>query len=300
MNIRSKLFWLFVILAIFYVLTNIIAAPPRTSLQHYHLTTSTLRALNFSVTGPVVAVWFIGLYGYQKLTTYTGYIRTNKDGQQIERLNKGLLFLTLWLPLNSTVSSVLNSLGQHFQGSVPVIAIILNYLGLLIPLVGFFYLSRGARGLSEIVKQRPGWASMNGMTVLLILIGVFYAYAASQSHGTLSAMYHMPVSLVLLTIVVPYIFTWYLGLFAAYELHLYTYKVKGVIYRHGWNLLAVGVSWIILFSIVLQYITVVTARFIKLPLGGLLALLYGVVATLAIGYICVARGAQKLTKIEEV
>lgn len=299
-KIRSKTFYSFVLLAIIYASVNLLAAPPRTTLQKYHISSSSLHLLNATIVVPVIAIWFVALYGYQRLRTYAGYIKDNKDGRQVVKLTRGLMLLAFWLPVSSTLSAVLNMYGVHHPGATPMITIIINYLTLLFPLGAFIWISQGARGLSELSKQRPTPTGTNLMAIVLIVAGVFYGYLVANAHQHVHTIYHMPMLVVLLTLVIPYIYSWFLGILAAYEIHMYSKKVNGIIYRKSWNALAIGLVWIIVFSIVFQYFTTVSAKLNNLSLGWILVIIYTLLPLMAIGYIFVALGAKRLTKIEEV
>jgi hypothetical protein len=90
-----------------------------------------------------------------------------------------------------------------------------------------------------------------------------------------------------------------LGLIAAFDLHVYTGKVKGLIYRKGWTQVALGIAWIIVTIIILQYISAVSARVGNMSLGWVLLLVYAILGVMAVGYILIALGAKKLMRIEE-
>ena len=300
MKLRSKAFVSFVILAIIYASVNLTAAPPRATLQHYHISPAALRLLDTTVILPVLIIWFIGLYGYQKLQTYAAYVKGNKEGDQVALLSKGVTILAFWLPVSSTLSTILNLLALHNHRLLPINAIITNYLSLLFPLAAFIYFSRGSRQLSELTKRRPSPASIHMLVILLSTAGVTFGYLVARSQDKLYSIYHMPLLVVLATLVIPYIFSWYLGLIAVSDMHLYTRWLKGVIYKRSWNALSFGLVWIVIFSIGLQYVTAVSAQLANLSLGWTLLLIYTILPVLAIGYIFVALGAKRLTKIEEV
>jgi sulfite exporter TauE/SafE len=97
----------------------------------------------------------------------------------------------------------------------------------------------------------------------------------------------------------PYIYTWFIGLLAAYEIYLYAFKTPGIIYRRALKLLALGLGWTIAVSVLSQYITTLTkVRLLKI--NALLILVYSLLILLAVGYLLVAWGAKKLQRIEEV
>jgi hypothetical protein len=298
-KVRSKAFIAFIILAAIYASVSLIAAPPRASLQHYHISSTTLRLLNTTVILPVIAIWFIGLFGYEMLRTYATYVQGDKEGKRIMELTRGIMVLAWWLPIVSTISALLGLLSRWYPHLLAGTVIISNYLSLLCPLTAFWLICRGSRRLSELSHQRPNQNSIHIMAFALILGSIIYGYLVATAREHLWTIYHMPVWIVLLTLVVPYVFTWYLGLIAAFDLHVYTGKVKGLIYRKGWTQVALGIAWIIVTIIILQYISAVSARVGNMSLGWVLLLVYAILGVMAVGYILIALGAKKLMRIEE-
>ncbi len=287
-------------MAVLYASINLIAAPPRATLARYHITRSELRLLDTAGIIPVIALWFFSLYGYQKLRDYSNLVRNGKDGKEVSELTRGVMLITFSFPVSSTLSVVLNLLTSQHPALLATTTIVVNYVSLAFALCAFWFISQGARHLSELVKQRPGQAGTHLMAIILIIAGVAYGYLIANARNDVYHIYHMPFILVLLTIVIPYIFSWYLGLLASYEILLYNNRVKGAIYRKGWRTMAFGVVWLIVFSVTLQYLTSVSARLSSLSLGTILALVYGILIIRVMGYIFVVLGSKRLTKIEEV
>lgn len=300
MKLRSKTFITFVILALIYASINLLTAPPRTSLQRYHMNATQLRLLNSTVVVPVIAIWFAALYGYTKLRRYTQEVQDSKDGEQFQKVSRGVMVLAWWLPISSTVSALLNFYARSHPGAQSTVTILVNYMSLLFPLVGFWLLNKACSDLSVRAKLPMRQGGLNWLILAVLAGGVIFAYLVAAAKGDISSVYHMPVALVLLTLVIPYVFSWYLGLLAVYDLHRYSQTVKGVIYRKSWNTLALGIGWIVVFAIILQYLTAVSAKLGDISLGWILTLIYGILIVLAFGYVFIARGAKQLTKIEEV
>lgn len=291
---------MFIILAVIYASISLLAAPPKASLQRYHISSTSLRLIDSTVVLPVVAIWFVGLYGYTRLRTYTSHVKDNKEGKYLMELCRGIMVLAWWLPISSTLTSAMNLYASSHTWFLPVSIIISNYLSLLFPLVAFWLISHGSRRLSEVNPGRPSQISIHVTSLALIAGSVFYGYLVTNDRENLWKIYHMPLWTVLLTLAIPYVFTWYLGALAAFDIHLYTHKVKGLIYRRGWNRVAFGIVWIIGTCIALQYITAVSAKLSGMSLGWILLLVYGIIGVMALGYVFIALGAKKLTRIEEV
>lgn len=300
MKWHNKMFLLFVILAILYAFINLVVAPPRATLEKYHMSSTSLRVLNTTVVLPVIAVWFLALYGYQKLYDYSQQLEGSKEGTYVKELAVGILVLALWLPVSSTTSAVLNLAARNHPEMLAPATIITNYLSLLFPLVALFFINSAARKLSDLSSLRLAPRNINFMALALIIAGVAYGFLVANAQNDLDTIYHLPMPVVLATLVVPYIFSWFLGLLAVFYLHSYGKSVPGIIFRKSWNKFAFGLVWIIMCLIGLQYTTAVSAKLGDIPIGALLLLIYGLLLLIGLGFAFLAAGAKKLKMIEDV
>jgi hypothetical protein len=298
MSIRSKLFFLYAVCVVLYAASFLIPRPIDT-MQQYELTLTQYRLLSLTVLIPLTVIWYIAFYGFNKLRQYTSLISTTKDGRHVASLTKGIAFLAIGLPVTSLTSTGFSIIAQHYASFTPAAAIMRTFISLLFPLLGFIFISRGARGLSDLAKQRPSYRAVNILAAIFIAIGVFYCFVMLNASG-MEAMYHMPTWLVLLTVVGPYLYMWFLGIVSAYEVHLYSRQAPGLLYRRTWNMLASGIAAIIIMQIAVQYVSAITAQLHALRLARLLVIVYVLLASMSVGYILVALGAKRLRKIEEV
>jgi len=299
MKLRSRLFYSYILFVIVYAIFLLLPAPSRVTLRQYHVSALGIRIIDATLLVLLALIWFAGFYGYVKIRAYTQLIRGSKDGEQVAKLAKGIFAIVIWLPVSSSLSSILNYIALRHIGFLPAAKIIENYIGLLLPLVGFIYISSGARGLSEIVKQRPSYFATNLLAFLLIYVGLIYAHLVlvTQDRDT---VYHMPIWVVLLTLIAPYIYMWFIGLLAVYEIYLYRRKVKGIVYKRSWGLLSFGLGWLIVITIGLQYLTTLSAHLAHLSIYGILTIIYVLLLLVALGFVFIANGARKLQRIEEV
>ncbi|HSX05244.1 MAG TPA: hypothetical protein VLF69_02150 [Candidatus Saccharimonadales bacterium] len=277
----------------------LIPAPDAVALKHYHLSPTGLRALDFTLMVPIAIIWFTLFYAYAKLYRYSKLIKSNKDGKAVVKLSQGLLAFAIGLPLSSILSTTLQLIARHYTNLVAITTIISNYLGVLYPLIAFIFISIGARGLSEISKSRPSLRVFNILVVAIIAIGVIFCDLIAHAHHSLHHTYHLSYGLVMLTLGIPYMYMWFLGLFAATEIYIYSRKVAGIVYRQSWNLLAIGLGSFILISIVLEYLSTLSTWLNGLSLPGVLLLLYVLLLLLASAFIVIALGTKELMKIEE-
>ncbi|HSX45659.1 MAG TPA: hypothetical protein VLG27_01480 [Candidatus Saccharimonadia bacterium] len=299
MKVRSWLFGVYIAALVIYSCFTLIPAPDPLTLLRYHISATGLRLLDVSIIVLLVGIWFAGFYGYTKLQEYSKLIQADKDGKQIAWLTKGLLLLVLWLPVSEVASSILNYYALKHPGSQAAATIIDNYLNLLFPLVGFVLIGIGARGLTRLTRFKPTFWMPNLLYLGIIYVGLIYYRLMVTTHGR-AQVYHLSIWMMLLTLAAPYIFMWSTGLVATYELYRYQHKVAGVVYRRSWDMLALGLGWLIVTTILFQYLTTLVNRLSSLSIYWVLAIVYSVLAVLSVGFILIALGAKKLKKIEEV
>jgi hypothetical protein len=300
MKVKSKIFYWYAAFALIHIGLTLLPAPARETLVKYHLSSGDLKALQFTLLIPSLVMWFAVFYGYQRLHAYSQIIKGNKDGKQVAKLAHGLLALAVGIPLNSILSDVLTLFARHHPDFIATATVISNYTSVLYPLIAFIFISMGARGLIGIARVRVPLLATNITTLVAIILGVVFCDLIARAHHDLITTYHLSYSLVMLTLAIPYLYIWFLGLFAVVEIYLYSRHVAGIVYRHSWNELALGLGAIIVLDITLQYLGTLSSWLSGLSLSGLLLLLYVLLFLLAAAFIVVALGTKKLIRIEEV
>jgi hypothetical protein len=289
-----------------YFLLLVVPSPDHATLVKYHLSSTGLRWLELTVILPSALTWFLTFYGYERLRRYSDLIKETKDGRHIATIANGIGVIAYLTPLNIIVYTVFALLIRHHPGLIATQSIIRNYTILLIPLIAFIIIENGAHELSRLTKSRPSRFASRVLILMFIVIGVAYSYlVVKNSDAPLVASntpqaYYMPDILVLLTLVVPYLYMWFIGMSAVTELLLYQQKIKGIIYKRSWAFISRGFIGVIAASIVIQYVTSLTGKLNRLHLNGLLAVVYVLLILQAVGYVYIALGAKKLQKIEEV
>jgi hypothetical protein len=299
MNVKSKIFYWYVAFLVLFIGFTLLPAPDAITLAKYHISSLTLRLLGLTFVIPEAIIWYIAFYAYEKIRQYSQLVKVGREGVQIAKIARGLLILSVGLPVAAIFSSMLTLIASHHHEFTAASVVIRNYTNVVFPLIAFVYISLGARGLSDLVKTRPRPLIINGVILAVITLGVIFCCLIVQAHHELRTTYHMSPQLVMLTLGIPYMYIWFLGLFASVELQQYSTKVAGIVYRRSWNVFIGGIVAIIFVSILLQYLTTLSTWLTSLSLGAVILLLYGLLSLLAAAYIVVALGAKKLTKIEE-
>ena len=277
-----------------------------TTLKHYHLTASSAHWWVLSIIIPLILIWLLIFYGYSRLYRYASTISQSKEGQGMMYLVTGLGIIAFGYPITSIVSNVLSFVSRNHPHFLSTATIINNYLSLLLSLTAFLFISWSARKFTDSIKMRPSQIAIYILSIAFICVGVAYCYMVFRNAPGLglsagrSVAYYLPNWLLLLTVVVPYIFIWFIGLLAAYELHIYEKKVRGIIYKQSMKLVSAGLAAIIVSSVFTQFLVTLSNQLLRLRFRSLILLIYLLLIVISLGYILVAAGAKKLQKIEEV
>ncbi len=280
--------------------------PPNLQMLHvYHMTAIEYRVILFAIALPSLGVWLAAFIGYSRLQQYAAYIYKTPEGIHFERLARGCLWLAWSLPVTIITPLVLNAATSRWPHFHPTAVILTNYLNLLIPLVAFSAIANASRGLLTKAHVKFSVTHTRFIVFAFIAFGVLYCFLTFQRFdlSSLSSShnpYFLPIWLMVVTITIPYLYAWFIGILAVYEITLFSKHVQGVLYRQAVRLVVGGLLAVILSSIALQYVSSIVPR------SGYLVLDYQVVVTAlcrivgGAGFILLAIGASRLRKIEEV
>jgi hypothetical protein len=299
-----------VLLGIFiglYVIATLHLPISQETLNKYEVTLPQARLLYFSIVIPYFIIWTMAFYGFIRLKEYTHPIRDTADGRGLNRIANGLMILAISLPIIRLVSVADDYVFARFPAWGPAAIIFKNYLTIVLTLAAFIFIARGGKELTGAIHKKTSMPYKMAATIGFLLLAGVYAYFALSNpmrrvsaDPILRAAYHLPDWLIILTIILPYLYVWYIGLQAALDIHFYKNKVKGFIYKPFLGSLAVGISWVIASSILLQFFNALRDTLAQLSLRPLLILVYVLLLFTSIGYILIARAAHNLKRIEEV
>lgn len=294
-----------ILLAFVYISLVFLLPPSKATMQAYHLSTLEYRAILLSVMLPSLVAWLAAFIGYAKLREYVYSIRKTPEGSYFDKLATGSAWLAWSLPLPAILSLLLNAIANRWPAFYPSSIIASNYLNLFLPLIAFSIIGTATRGLVNRAELKFSLASIRIIMLLFLAAGVLYCYLTFQRFDLTSLSsthnpYYLPVWLMVLSVIIPYLYAWFVGLLAAYEITLLSSQTKGVLYRRALRLLVAGLITIIVSSIALQYMNGLEPRVGHLVISYQLVLssIFRVIG--GGGFVLLAIGATRLKKIEEV
>ena len=295
----------FVGLAVLYVALIFILPASHATMQQHHLSDIQYRIILLSLSVPSLMTWFAAFLGYAKLVEYSARISKTTDGSHFAQLARGCGWLALSLPIPALISLLLNAVANQWPDFHPTAIIIANYINLLLPLIAFSMIGKASRGLVSSSKLTFSLASSRIIGLLFLTAGVSYCYLIFRQFNLTSLAasnnpYFLPLWLMVISITIPYLYAWFIGLLATYEITLYSRQVNGLLYRRSLRLLIWGLIIVIASSIAIQYLNSVNPRVGHLVLDYrlLVSTLFGIVR--GVGFALLALGAIRLKRIEEV
>ena len=294
--------YLFIGLVLFYLLFVLLTPIDGATVRRFHANEMQIRMLGFSISVIISAVWLFAMYGSVRFKSYAESIKKSKEGPGFERIAMGLMILAISLPLNGIVTNVLRALALSNPDLAYLPSLARSYLPLIYQMISFVIISRGAAMLLDtlrpkVIKTENHWTAL----VLVVCACLFTWVALARPFGgTVESVYYMPTWVALITIIIPQIFVWYLGIHSAYQLYLYRKRTHGLLYRRVLSYLVSGIVTVTLVAIMLQVMVILGDKIARLNFTPTLIIVYVFIAFYAVGYGLIAWSARTLKKIEEV
>lgn len=254
---------------------------------------------------PLILLASLMFYAYRRMHTYTQSIKDTPEGKHFGAITRGLAVMVWGILGFSILSAFMNSYANVNPDFRSTSLIITNYLYVIMTITSLSLISAGAHQLAHNAKAVLSIGHLRALVLLFVFFGVTFCFLisgrlqGSEAFNSFNA-YYLPNILVWSTIVIPYLYAWFLGVFAAMELLLVARSTSGIIYRRALQYVAVGLVTFIAAMVVLQYFRSVIPRTGQLRLGFTLFFAYGIYLLGAISALVIARGAKRLQRIEEI
>ncbi len=266
----------------------------------YHLSAVTLNLLIISVSLPYLICWLFAVFGWLHLREFAHKQPRGAERDGFTKIAYGLLALVASLVVPTLVRAVY-TYASHDSTSAGW-NIFSNYMGIFFPLLGFLLMFMGSLQFTSSITPKVTWlAKATTVFFPVVLFSVFYLFMifANPTRQTsldpsVQPTYFLPDSMIIGTIILPVIATWFLGLLLVFNLERYSHYSK-TINRPGLVSFYNGIIIIVAITILTQVLASLgNARFANLNLGAILAIIYVFLGLLAFGFGLIARGAKRL------
>jgi len=259
--------------------------------------------IRFSIFIPVLLIWVTAIRGALTFKAYAKIIHESPEAASLGKIANALFWLVGYIVAITLVGAVV----PYFTES-PILASILvlrDHLPAFITLIAFIQLYQGSHQLKKIAdfatwSPSTIWFFIGYAIFCLVFVLTFAANAGMNSAQAINrnSSSVLPPAVLLVTLILPYLAAWFIGLLASINIAKFSYRVKGIIYRRALKDLVFGIWSIVLFAMVLQLLTFTIRILLGLSLVPILALLYALLLLYALGFMLIYSGAKKLTRIE--
>ena len=291
--------WWFIILTVITIGLALGLPPDPHAVQQLHTSAAAYRLAVAALLIPYAIIWYLSFYAFAKLQEYSRALKGSKDGAAFRKITMGMGTLAFSLVVPTTLSLMLNAIAVHHSSLKTATTIINNYLGLFPGLVSFFLLYNGTRALLHTAKGGTEKLDLRWYMPGFLLLSVVFSHLTIENQYRWDP-YHLPLWLLIITFILPYLYAWMVGLLSTYDLNLYASMVPGSLYRRAIKQFARGISVVIAASIAIQFIDITLAQRIGKSLGVVLLFDYVLLIIIAIGLALMALGTKKLKQIEEI
>jgi hypothetical protein len=290
---------------IFYILLIFFLPDHSNSQLMDKLTNLEYKEALFLVQIPAMIVWLLAFYAYSRLNSYAITLKKTPSYKALKTLSKGILLLALSMPISSILSRFLNLFEGYNQTFYHVTIIITNYINLFLPFAAFIIIYYSAKKITHRAQINYSLASSKFLILIYVVAGVIYSYETLKAFSgnsliSINNVYHLPVFIFIITILIPYLYSWFIGLTTSYDINAFATKLVGVIYRRALYFISLGLATVIISLIASQYVTTITPTYGHLAFNfhTILSIVFKVIT--GIGFYLLAHGANKLIKIEEL
>lgn len=289
-------------LVVAYVLLSFFLPVSQATREAYNLSLSQAHIIAFISVLPIFGIWFLAFYAYGLLRRYTVKVQKSREGFAFKKLTDGVMLLAWGLVAQAFASLILNGLANQFSSFQGAAVVLQNYITLAFPVIAFTAIATGTR---HLLTDKHNYASLPGSRLLLVLfalIGAVYSYFVLHlRNGSGDSGFYLPTFLLLSTIIIPYLYAWFSGLVAAYDIHIYARVTHGLLYKRSLGFLTAGLIVLIIASILLQYMNSLTLTITDgLSLSSVVFIDYLLLLGIGSGYAFMIHGIRGLLRIEEI
>jgi hypothetical protein len=277
---------------------------PQAANDRFHLSDGGLLALRLSIIVPLFFIWYIAIRGAVTVKNYAQVIKGGAEAGALNLIANGLMWTLAYLVILSVGGSLIQLFTSTPYYKLTVVS--RDQIPPFIALLGFGLLYIGSHRLKRIADFNTWTRSAVLTLVAFLAFAVFFVYQFSLiptqavAGASASSLTIVPHSVLLITLILPYLIAWFLGILAGLNIVKYARRVKGSLYRLALRNLVYGIWGVVAFAIAVQFVTLMSRYFVNWNLAELVLLIYALMLFYAVGFLFIRAGARKLARIETV
>lgn len=283
-------------------------APAVEAGSRYSVTLLQINLLRVTLLLPYLLIWMSGLFAFLHFHSYQSFLGKSPEASGFKKLTKaiGFLLAVVIIPLFVSLYGTYHADSYLVQKTITILR---NNLTVIFYLISFYYLwGASSELITALIKDekklKPKYEIVSIITALLGLILIFLIlhnpFRSTSSNPLIRPTYYLSDWSIFITIIIPYLLVWLLGLLAIINIKTLANEVSGVIYKKTFN--SISRALIILISLVisLQFLSQASTFFAHASLGIILSVVYALLLLIAGAYLYLAKAAKQLTAIEKI
>jgi hypothetical protein len=281
------------LLIVGYILLTYLPKPDEAVLSHYGLSLSGYYKLVSTFVVVIALITAVGLYGSVLVKTYANLIKSAPEGNAFRWIANGFILLSLSVPLGSVVGAIAGQLAKNHLNRQPTLTIINNYIALALAAIALLMIARGTDILYGLFRKNVKPLPQKVWVFVFIAGSSLYSYFITIEPVTTplaKRAYFLPGWMLIASIAIPYLYVWYRGLSAAYNIFLYQKNTTGRLYKSSLKYLAAGIFMVIISSIATRVLITTSPNLSRLNITPILFIIYGLLIIDASGYVLLAMG----------
>jgi hypothetical protein len=300
----------FIAIGILWIIYSLLTlfAPSAQVTQRFGISLAQVNLLRLTVLLPYLFIWVATLFAILQYQKYYKIIAKSPEGRGFKQLNLGLSMLLSQIIISPFLGLVSNYYPTSFTVQ-KVTTILRNDVTILLYLIAFYFFWKASKiFISTISLKKRQTKSVYGI-ILLIIVSLGSSliwfithndFRTASSDPTIRPTYFINDVPIFVTIVIPYLIIWLLGLITLFNLRTLYLNAEGIIYKKAFASVAIGLALIEALIISLQFLTQATTYLREIGLGVILILVYVILLAISAGYLYFAKGAVELTRIEKI
>lgn len=275
--------------------------PHNASSDRYNLTDIQIFLLELTIIIPIAVIWIMAFYGAAHFKRYSELISGSPEAPAIRLIANGLVITLAYLVLNAVLGAAL----PYLIGSPAhhALLIVRDYVAAATAISALILLYLGSDRLHRIAQ----FATWTPSTILLLVgylifsglfVWGFLTFTPYRAADAQSAAAVVPPTILLFSLILPYLLSWFLGLLSGVNIIRYAKYVKGSIYKKALHDLVLGIWSVVFLVMVLQALSFASRNLAHLGLGAVLILIYVLLVLYGLGFLFVRSGAKKLARLE--
>jgi|GEM_PF-1577814 len=277
----------------------------------FHLTVAQVHLVQLVFALPGLLILLAILFASIRIWRYARAITGSKEAVGFQFVAYGILTLLAGLVVGNYLGGLQQLAAKHAadpQHVKTVFVIVSNYVSLVAAFVTYALLLQGSRLLLRSIGKRLELARvltpmlLGGTVLTVAYVWLIHGNPSSQKATSpdLTPAFGLPYWLTVLTVALPYVVAWFVGVLALVGMYQYRMQTRGIVYKMLFKKLIVGMTLFIGLTILLQLLTQISSVYATSSLTSILGLIVFVYGVLAYAFVLIAQGAKRLNSIENL